>query len=175
MKKQTIFAIALLCTTAFCGCYSTQRVVSYRAFDNAANSIAEEIGKAGFTLVDVQHGHGQEPSLSTRSHAIDNVPSIQSAGEVMQTSSPTHGFQGNWSTDHTYTNTYHFTNKDGESMTYAVSYRTGIDMQKSMVYVREAYVSGCKTSNPAHHELLCGEYSPIHRLDSLEMDTTAVL
>ena len=99
MKKQTIYAIVLLCATAFCGCYSTQRVVSYRALDHAVNSVAEEMEKAGFTLVDVQHSNKQEPSLSSRSHAIDNVPSIQSAGEVMQTSSPSHGFQGSWSRD----------------------------------------------------------------------------
>ena len=175
MKKRNIYTIALLCATAFCGCYSTHRVVSYRAFDNAVNSVAEEIGNAGFTLVDAQHSNKQEPSISTRSHAIENVPSIQSAGEVVPTSTPTQGFQGNWSTDYTYTNTYRFSNKEGETMTYAVSYRTGIDMQNSMVYVREAYVSGCETSNPAHFELLCGEHSPIHRLDCLEKDTTAVL
>ena len=175
MKKRTIYAIALLCATAFCGCYSTQRVVSYRALDHAVNSVAEEMEKAGFTLVDVQHSNKQEPSLSSRSHAIDNVPSIQSAGEVMQTSSPSHGFQGSWSRDYTHTSTYRFSNNEGETMTYAVSYRTGIDMQNSMVYVREAYVSGCETSNPAHHEVLCGEHSPIHRLDNLEKDTTAVL
>ena len=175
MKKRTIYAITLLCATIFCGCYSTQRVVSSRAFDNAVNSVAEEIGKAGFTLVDVQHDNTKEQSLSTRSHSIDNVPSIQSAGEVIQTSSFSHGFHGSWTTDKTYTDTYRFTNDEGETMSYAVSYRTGLDVQKNMVYVREAYVSGCETSNPAHHDRLCGEGSPIHRLNSLEKDTTAVL
>jgi hypothetical protein len=131
--------------------------------------------KEGFTLVDVQRDKKKEQSISTRSYAVDNVPSIQSAGEVVPTGGFTHGFQGSQSSDYTYTDTYRFVNNAGETMSYTVSYRTGIDIQKSMAFVREACVSGCETSNPAHHDRLCGEHSPIHKLNSLEKDTTAVL
>jgi hypothetical protein len=175
MKNTGLSVLALACAIMFCGCTVTQRVVSYGAFDNAVKSVAEAMEKEGFTPVDGQHDQKKGPSLSTRSYDIDNVPSIQSAGEVVPTGGLTHGFQGSQSSDYTYTDTYRFANDRGEEVSYSVSYRTGVDIQKHMVFVREAYVSGCETSNPAHHDRLCGEHSPIHRLDSLEKDTTAVL
>ncbi len=175
IKKAGFSALALTCAIMSCGCSVTQRVVSYGAFDNAVKSVTKAMEKEGFTLVDVQRDKKKEQSLSTRSYAVDNVPSIQSAGEVVPTGGFTHGFQGSHSADYTYTETYRFANDEGEEMSYSVSYRTGVDIQKSMVYVREAFVSGCETSNPTHHDRLCGEHSPIHRLNNLEKDTTAVL
>ena len=60
-------------------------------------------------------------------------------------------------------------------MSYAVSYRTGVDLTKGLVYINEVQVSGCETSKPQHHDRLCGEASPIRKLDNLPQDTAVVL
>lgn len=175
MKRTGLYATALLCATLFCGCTATQRVTSYGVFDNTVKEVVQELEREGFTLVDVERDKKTEQSLWSRSHDIDNVPSSQSAGEVVQSGSSRYGFQGNTTSDHVYTDIYRFANSEGETMSYAVSYRTGIDLTKGFVFLKEVYTSGCETSNPALHDRLCGEHSPIHRLDSMEKDTTAVL
>ncbi len=161
MKKRTIYAIALLCATAFCGCTVTSRVTSYNAFSKTVDEVNRALEKEGFTLESTENSSTRDIPLSLR------APRPYSNNE--------HGFHESTKADVEYTDTYRFVNNAGETMSYAVSYRTGIDIQKSMAYVREAYVSGCETSNPAHHDRLCGEHSPIHKLNSLEKDTTAVL
>lgn len=161
MKKQTIYAIALLCATAFCGCTVTARVTSYNAFSQAVDEVNKALEKEGFSLESTENSSKRDTPLSSR------APRPYSNNE--------HGFHESTTADVEYADTYRFVNHAGETMSYTVSYRTGIDIQKSMAYVREAYVSGCETSNPAHHDRLCGEHSPIHKLNSLEKDTTAVL
>lgn len=161
MKKRTIYAIALLCATAFCGCTVTSRVTSYNAFSQAVDKVNKALEKEGFTLESIENSSTRDTPLSSR------APRPYSYSE--------HGFHESTTADVEYAETYRFVNNAGETMSYTVSYRTGIDIQKSMAFVREAYVSGCETSNPAHHDRLCGEHSPIHKLNSLEKDTTAVL
>ena len=161
MKKRTIYAIALLCATTFCGCTVTARVTSYNAFSKTVDEVNKALEKEGFTLESTENSSTRDIPLSSR------APQPYSYNE--------HGFHESTKADVEYTDTYRFVNNAGETMSYAVSYRTGIDIQKSMTFVREAYVSGCETSNPAHHDRLCGEHSPIHKLNSLEKDTTAVL
>lgn len=161
MKKQTIYTIVLLCATAFCGCTVTTHVTSYNAFSQAVEEVNKALEKEGFTLESIENSSKRDIPLSSR------APQPYSYNE--------HGFHESTTADVEYADTYRFVNNVGETMSYAVSYRTGIDLQKSMAYVREAYVSGCETSNPTHHDRLCGEHSPIYRLNSLEKDTTAVL
>ena len=161
MKKRTIYAITLLCATAFCGCTVTSRVTSYNAFSQAVDEVNKALEKEGFFLENKENSSTRDTPLSLR------APRPYSNNE--------HGFHESTTADVEYNDTYRFVNNAGETMSYTVSYRTGIDIQKSMAFVREAYVSGCETSNPAHHDRLCGEHSPIHKLNSLEKDTTAVL
>ena len=161
MKKRTIYAIALLCATVFCGCTVTSRVVSYNAFSQAVDEVNKALEKEGFFLENKENSSTRDTPLSLR------APRPYSNNE--------HGFHESTTADVEYNDTYRVVNHAGETMSYTVSYRTGIDIQKSMAFVREAYVSGCETSNPAHRDRLCGEHSPIHRLNSLEKDTTAVL
>lgn len=161
MKKRTIYTITLLCATAFCGCTVTSRVTSYNAFSQAVDEVNKALEKEGFFLENKENSSTRDTPLSLR------APRPYSYSE--------HGFHESTTADVEYAETYRFVNNAGETMSYTVSYRTGIDIQKSMAFVREAYVSGCETSNPAHHDRLCGEHSPIHRLNSLEKDTTAVL
>ena len=161
MKKRTIYAITLLCATAFCGCTVTSRVTSYNAFSQAVDEVNKALEKEGFVLESTGNSSTRDTPLSLR------APRPYSYSE--------HGFHESTTADVEYNDTYRFVNHAGETMSYTVSYRTGIDIQKSMAFVREAYVSGCETSNPAHRDRLCGEHSPIHKLNSLEKDTTAVL
>ena len=175
MKTNKINTLFAFCATLFCGCTTVAHVTSYSAFDRTVKEVASEVEKMGFTLTDVEKTSTKERPLSTRSYPVDNVPSIQSAGEVIQSSDQRYGFAEKHMSDYIYTNTYHFTNNEGETLSYAVSYRTGIDLTKGFVFLKEIYVSGCETSNPSHHDRLCGDSSPIHRLDNIEKDTTAVL
>ena len=161
MKKRTIYAITLLCATAFCSCTVTSRVVSYNAFSQAVDEVNKALEEEGFFLENKENSSTRDTPLSLR------APRPYSYSE--------HGFHESTTADVEYAETYRFVNHAGETMSYTVSYRTGIDIQKSMAFVREAYVSGCETSNPAHRDRLCGEHSPIHKLSSLEKDTTAVL
>ena len=175
MNTSRTTSIFMLCAILFCGCTTTMHVTSYSTFDKTVKEVASEVEKMGFTLTDVEKTSTKERPLSTRSYPVDNVPSIQSAGEVIQSSDQRYGFAEKHMSDYIYTNTYHFTNNEGETLSYAVSYRTGIDLTKGFVFLKEIYVSGCETSNPSHHDRLCGDSSPIHRLDNIEKDTTAVL
>lgn len=175
MKTNKTNPIFVLCAILFCGCTTTMHVTSYSTFDRTVKEVASEVEKMGFTLTDVEKTSTKERPLSTRSYPVDNVPSIQSAGEVIQSSDQRHGFAENIKSDNIYTDIYHFANNEGETLSYAVSYRTGIDLTKGFVFLKEIYVSGCETSNPSHHDRLCGDSSPIHRLDNIEKDTTAIL
>ena len=175
MKTNKINTIFAFCATLFCGCTTVAHVTSYSAFNRTVKEVADEVEKMGFSLIDVEKTSSKERPLSTRSYSVDNVPSIQSAGEVIQSSDLRHGFAENTKSDHIYTDTYHFANSESETMSYAVSYHTGVDLTKGLVFIKDIYISGCEASNPSHHDRLCGDTSPIHRLDSMEKDTTAVL
>lgn len=171
----TLHFTILFCASILCGCTTTIPVTSYGRFEDAVKGVAEELQKEGFVLAGVERDRKKETALSVRSYDIDNVPSTQSAGEVVATGGLRYGFQGGQASDYIYTDTYLFENDEGEKMRYAVTYRTGVDVKKGLVYVREVYTTGCETSSPTLGDKLCGEGSPIHRLDDMEKDTTAVL
>lgn len=161
MKGFKTYSIALLCTAAFCGCTVTSHVTSYNAFDRAINKVAEEIKQEGFSLE------------SSEKKDIRDIPLSVRASESY--SPDEHGFQGSNATGVSYSNTYSFKNSNGETMSYTVSYRTGVNPKQGVVYVTDVSIDRCETSNSAHYERLCGKSAPIHMLTNLEKDTTTVL
>lgn len=63
----------------------------------------------------------------------------------------------------------------GETLDYTVSYRTGIDVSKGLVYVCDVMVLECIASEGGHYDRLCGALSPIYKLNEFPKDTTVVL
>ncbi len=155
MKKYRFFSVALLCALAFCSCAVTSNVTSYGVFINTIKEVSQDLQEEGFSLVSTEND---------RRNVTTHAPEYYNHFE--------HGFSGNNSIDYIYTNTYHFENEEGEKMTYSVSYQTGGNPSTLTAYVREVYTGGCQTSNAKDYERLCGDSSPIHKLDSLPKNST---
>ena len=60
-------------------------------------------------------------------------------------------------------------------MSYSVVYRTGVDPSSLVAFVREVFIESCQTSNKNDYERLCGDTSPIHKLDTLSKNATVRL
>lgn len=169
-------ALVLLLAVVSAGCTVTARVTSYDSFSKAVDAAVADFRREGFSLLDVERSVQSEASLSARSYGINNVPSIQSAGEIMS-SSPDgrHGFFGQNRSESISTDTYIFANGDGDTVRCSVSYRAGFSPQSRLVHLTEVSTAGCEVSNPDHQERFCGAASPFHRFDSLPQDTVVVL
>lgn len=140
----------------FCSCAVTSRVTSFGLFDNTLKEVTEELDKEGYGFVG---------SDRDRNNVRNYYPEHYNNFE--------HGFSGTNSIEYIYTDTYRFANDKGETMKYSVSYQTRYDPSTGVSYVSNVSTKGCETSNPEHYHRLCGEGSPLHRLDNLPTDTVA--
>ncbi len=148
MKKNILFVGALLCATVFSGCTVTSEVTTYGLFESTIKEVTQDLEKEGFNLVESNKDVSHNPGIVR--------------GKLDK-------FNGE---EHVYVNTYRFANDEGETMSYSVNYRTSTDPSTMTTFVREVYTEGCETSSSKHKERLCGESSPIHKLDNLPKNTT---
>lgn len=151
MKRHTLFILALLCIPIFTSCNVTSHVTTYGLFENTVKEVTEELEQAGFRLVDTKKDIYRNP----------NHPPVY-----------VNKFNG---TDLPYTNSYSFENEKGETMSYSVVYHTGGDPSSLVAFVREVFIESCQTSNKNDYERLCGDTSPIHKLDTLSKNATVRL
>ena len=156
MKKNSSLFISLFCISIFCSCTVTSRVTSFGVFDNTLKEVAVELDKEGYGFVG---------SDRDRNNVRNHYPADYNNFE--------HGFSGANSIEYVYTDTYRFANDKGETMKYSVSYQTRYDPSSGVAYVDNVNITGCETSNPEHYDRLCGEGSPIYKLDNLPTDTVA--
>ena len=156
MKKLSLFSITLLSFSMLCGCAVTSRVTSFGIFDNTLKAVAADLDNEGYGLVS---------SDRDRNNVLNHYPADYNNFE--------HGFSGANSIEYVYTDTYRFANDKGETIKYSVSYQTRYDPSSGVAYVNNVNITGCETSNPEHYNRLCGEGSPIHKLDNLPTDTVA--
>ena len=155
MTKKTLLSLALLCSSVLCGCAVTSDVTSYGTFDSTLREVQQDLLNEGFSHLSTDSDRRNVPT-----HAPGYYDNFE------------HGFSGANSIDYIYTNTYHFANDHGETLTFSVSYQTGGDPAAQTTYVREVSTSGCQTSNAKNYERLCGAASPIHKLDSMPKNST---
>ena len=156
MKKNSFLYISLFCISIFCSCTVTSRVTSFGVFDNTLKEVAEELDKEGYGFV----GRDKDRN-NVRNYYPEHYNNFE------------HGFSGTHSIEYIYTDTYRFANDKGETMRYSVSYETKYDPSSGVSYVSNVSTKGCETSNPEHYHRLCGEGSPIHKLENLPTDTVA--
>ena len=136
----------------FCGCYSTHNVTSY-------SDHYSEILKTRSALSDMGY------ELSGEDTRTDNNVYVSAVSYSTQT-----GYGSAMNNKYVTTDRYTFTNKDGNTMSYCVSYEL-YRSYDSILYVTNVSVPQCETSNPKDYTKLCGYSSPIRDVTQLPQNT----
>lgn len=133
-------------------CTDTKYVTSKATFDKTINNVKSEIAQKGFA-----------PS-GTSSDTKNNV-------YVEGTSySRYSGYGSKMANDFVTTDTYRFTNDQGQTMNFSVSYKAKQDASQGLVYVTEVQTAGCETSDAKLYNELCGSNSAVDKIGSMPLD-----
>ena len=153
MKRKVLsVCIALLGTVIFASCTNTRLVTSKATFDKSINEVKAELAQQGYA-----------PSGSS-SDTKNNVY-VEGTSYSRYT-----GYGSKMANDFITTDTYRFTNEDGNTMNFSVSYKA--KQNGELIYVTEVNTAGCETSNAKLYNTLCGSSSPIKKLDNLPQDAS---
>jgi hypothetical protein len=156
MRKNILFVGTLLCATVFSGCTVTSEVTTYGLFESTIKEVIQDLENEGYHFVKITKDADHNPHHAP-THYVNN---------------PQHGFPGAFNYDFVFSDAYSFANDEGETLDFTVFYRKSADPSTMTEFVREVYTDGCLSSNDKHQERLCGESSPIHKLDTLPKNTT---
>ena len=152
MRKLSIVFIAIAVSIIFARCSPTS-AIKYTDFRAEMDSIEICLNKMGYE----KKGYS------------DNT---QNKLYVKGTSyTPTHGYGTALGNNYITTERYSFGNSDGDSMSFTVSYRLfGIRDCESMdkiICVQNIDVSQCDVSSPKDYNKVCGDSSPIQKIEEL--------
>lgn len=172
MKKATFLATTILCTTLFYSCRIIAPVTKNDTFGNTLKEVVGDLQKEGFCLI------GSNDSLAYERNA-PGYPRYWYYWDSREPHNPVTGqenlypqscffFDRKVTYDKVDNATFYFTDKDGDTLIFTVSYKRGD------YFVDEVGISGCKVSNPVLQARFCGDFSPIRKLDQMSKDTIAV-
>ena len=169
MKKAAFLTTTILCTTLFCSCRITASVTKNDTFGNTLKEVAGDLQKEGFYFA------GSDNSLSYERNAPGyslywnpGAPLDPVTGQENLYPQSGFGFDRKVTYDKVDKATFCFTDKEGDTLVFTVSYKRGD------YFVDEVGISGCEVSNPVLQAPLCGDFSPIRKLDQMPKDTIAV-
>ena len=153
MKRKVLSVwIAALGTIILASCTNTRLVTSKATFDKSINEVKAELAQQGYA-----------PSGSS-SDTKNNVY-VEGTSYSRYT-----GYGSKMANDFITTDTYRFTNEDGNTMNFSVSYKA--KQNGELIYVTDVNTAGCETSNAKLYNTLCGSSSPIKKLDNLPQDAS---
>lgn len=154
MKKQRLLMILIASAATLMSCTITHPVTSRSTFDSTVNEVKSDLAKQGYA-----------PSGSN-TETKNNVY-VESTSYSKYT-----GYGSKMANDFVTTDTYRFTHEDGSTMSFSVSYKSNQDASKGLVYVTEVSTAGCETSNAKQYDILCGNNSPVKKIDKLPQDAS---
>ncbi len=151
MKKILMAGVMALVFTA---CVGPMHVTSVPAYNNTINKIVAGIEESGYNYVGMNHDTRNE-----RRHEVAHMEGDYTYSAWIPN-------------DKVNINTYRFVDNAGNTMQFQVQFKGGLDHTNSTFYINEVSVVGCSTSNNKDYERLCGERSPVWKLDTIQKDMT---
>ena len=151
MKKILMPCVAALALSA---CVAPMQVTSIPAYNTAVDKVVAGIGREGYSFVGKTHDTRNERRHQVAHMEGDNTYSDWLPNDIVNV------------------DTYNFTDNAGNTMSFKVQFKGGIDHTNSTLYYNGVSVVGCSTSNKQDYERLCGSQSPVWTLDTIEKDMT---
>ena len=145
-------AAVLLTCAAFSGCVSPIHVTSADTYRETLQEVTSRIGQMGYSFTEQKHERFNKPTHAGTAEPYDP------------------NYTGWMPLEYYYVDTYFFADSMGNTMSFDVAYETGMDPTAGTAHIREAHVKGCRTSNPQHHDMLCGPQSPMTLIESMPSD-----
>ena len=147
MKKTIISTLLMSTTMLFVGCYSTKPATQMSTLNRTVNEAKLELKSLGYTEVD-------------RVHTTDNMQNESSEfsneNKVYLTS-----------------DTYKFASEDGNTLQFKVSYQEIKSVEgTNLPVVTQVNTSECSVSDLHRYNELCGDQSPIRKIDNMPKDTS---
>ncbi len=136
------------------GCVGPMHVTSEPAYNNAVDKVISAIENEGYSFVDMKHDSRNELRHEIAHMEGDNYYSDWIPNEIVNI------------------NTYSFADTHGNTMSFSVQFKAGVNRQNSALYFTHLEVVGCSTTNNNDYERLCGGQSPVWSLDSIQKDMT---
>lgn len=152
MKKHIIICTALVSVLALTSCTNTKFVSSKTTFDRTIDEVKTDLAKQGYA-----------PSGS--STETKNNVYVEGTSYSRYT-----GYGSKMANDFITTDTYRFSDSDGNTMNFSVSYKA--KNSGNLIYVTDVSTAGCETSNAKQYESLCGSSSPIKKIDQMPQDAS---
>lgn len=152
--KKTVFSLitAVFGTILLASCTNTRLVTTKTTFDKSIEDVKLELANQGYA-----------PSGSSS----DTKNNMYVEGTSYSKYS---GYGSKMANDFVTTDTYRFTNEEGNTMNFSVSYKA--NQNKELIYVTDVHTSGCETSDAKQYNTLCGNESPVKQLDRLPQDAS---
>lgn len=151
MKKILMASVVAIALTA---CVGPMYVTSVPAYNSSIDKIVAYIGESGYNYVGMNHDTRNE-----RRHEVAHMEGDYTYSAWIPN-------------DKVNLNTYNFADSKGNSMSFTVQYKGGVDHTNGTFYYTDVKVEGCSASNSKDYELLCGEHSPVWALDTIQKDMT---
>lgn len=152
MKKLIKVIVYCFVMMNLVGCYSTQNVTSYNDLQHVIYDARQELSQMGYEL----------SGADTRT---DNNVYVE--GVSYSTKS---GFGTAMNNKYVTFDKYTFSNADGNTLSYTVSYETHRSSD-DILYVTNVSVPQCEASNPKDYNQLCGYSSPIKKIQKTTSKT----
>ena len=151
MKRVLLFSVAALALSA---CTGPIYVTSVPAYNNTMDKVVSAIESQGYAFKDKKHDHRNEMQ-----HSVATVE----------------GNSSDWIPNELVNyDTYSFVDENGNTMSFSVQYRSGMNHENGAAYYTDVQTDGCFTSNTKDHERLCGKGSPLRMLDTIQKDITVI-
>lgn len=152
MKQTSCICACLVSIIALTSCTNTRYATSRLTLDRAVEEVKSDLAQKGYALT----GSGSD----TKNNIYVEGTSYSKYA----------GYGTKMANDIVTTDTYRFTNDDGSTMNFTLSYKA--QQNADLMYVTDVIVAGCETSVPAEYEKLCGPYSSVKKLEKLPQDAS---
>ncbi len=143
MKNTIHFLAVVVATVLMSSCYTAISAITYADLNKGINNVGSQLSEIGY----YQSGH---------SYNTDN--DIYVSGYS--------GTQAVLDNDFVTKNRYTFTNREGNTLSFDVSYKLGVGKidDSNIYYITDLTVPRCETSNSQDYNQLCGNNSPIYSI-----------
>ena len=151
MKKILMAGVVVL---AFTACVGPMYVTSVPTYNSSIDKIVADIKESGYNYVGMNHDTRNERRHEVAHMEGDYTYSAWIPNDIVNV------------------DTYNFADSAGNTMSFTVQYKGGVDHTNGTFYYTDVKVEGCSTSNSKDYEQLCGEHSPVWTLDTIQKDMT---
>lgn len=152
MKKTSCICASLVSIIALTSCTNTRYATSRLTLDRTVEEVKSDLATQGY-------------ALSGSSTGMKNNLYVEGTSYSKYT-----GYGTKMGNDIVTTDTYRFTNDEGSTMNFTLSYKA--QQNADLTYVTDVVVAGCETSVATEYEKLCGSNSSVRKLEGLPQDAS---